>query len=263
MSVGSLVAIPFVPYVADGLGRRRGVMVGCMIMLLGVLLQGMGFNFGMFVAARFIIGFGVAIAHGSSPMLITELVHPQHRGIYTTLYNALWYIGSIVAAWLTLGTNNIANAWSWRIPSIVQGFPSILQLMFVWTVPESPRWLIAKGRNEEALTVLANVHAMGNKDDEVVRIEYHEIEQTIKLEQEFEGNGWTELFKTPGNRHRVIILIALGFFFSMVWKRFSFILHHRRLGLYRSHPSKEAALHQWYLEYLQRRCCDRNVFLRR
>jgi MFS family permease len=161
MSVGSLVAIPFVPYVADGLGRRRGVMVGCMIMLLGVLLQGMGFNFGMFVAARFIIGFGVAIAHGSSPMLITELVHPQHRGIYTTLYNALWYIGSIVAAWLTLGTNNIANAWSWRIPSIVQGFPSILQLMFVWTVPESPRWLIAKGRNEEALTVLANVHANG------------------------------------------------------------------------------------------------------
>jgi hypothetical protein len=104
---------------------------------------------------------------------------------------------------------------------------------------------------------------MGNKDDEVVRIEYHEIEQTIKLEQEFEGNGWTELFKTPGNRHRVIILIALGFFFSMVWKRFSFILHHRRLGFYRSHPSKEAALHQWYLEYVQRRCCDRNVFLRR
>lgn len=72
-------------------------------MIGGVALQSLGFTFGMFVSARFFIGFGVAIAHGSSPLLITELVHPQHRAIYTTIYNTTWYIGSFIAAWLTFG----------------------------------------------------------------------------------------------------------------------------------------------------------------
>ena len=103
MSVGSIVALPIVPYIADILGRRTGVMIGCVIMILGVILQSISINLSMFIAARFFIGFGVAIAHGAAPMLVTELVHPQHRAIYTTIYNCTWYWGSIVAAWLTYG----------------------------------------------------------------------------------------------------------------------------------------------------------------
>lgn len=79
-------------------------------------------------------------------------------------------------------------------------------------MPESPRWLISKGRNEQALSILAKAHACGDENDEFVQVEYQEIRQTLKLEQEFEGNAWTELWKTPGNRHRLIILISLGFF---------------------------------------------------
>ncbi|KAG9236873.1 MFS sugar transporter-like protein [Amylocarpus encephaloides] len=210
--VGSLVALPFVPYTADILGRRAGVMVGCSIMLGGVALQSLGFTFGMFVSARFFIGFGVAIAHGASPLLITELVHPQHRAIYTAVYNTTWYMGSFLAAWLTFGTNRIHGNWAWRTPSVVQALPSVLQMIFIWFVPESPRWLISRGKNEQALRILANAHANGNKLDEVVQLEYAEIRGTLKLEQELEGNNWSELWGKPGNRHRLIILVSLGFF---------------------------------------------------
>jgi predicted MFS family arabinose efflux permease len=55
---------------------------------MGVILQTISVNFRMFVAARFFLGFGVAIAHGASPLLITELVHTQHRAIFTTIYNS-------------------------------------------------------------------------------------------------------------------------------------------------------------------------------
>ncbi|KAN0122334.1 Sugar transporter domain containing protein [Hyaloscypha variabilis] len=191
---------------------RTGVMIGCTIMILGVAFQTLGFTYGMFVGARFFIGFGVAIAHGASPLLITELVHPQHRAIYTTIYNTTWYIGSLVAAWLTFGTNKIQGNWAWRAPSLVQVFPSALQMIFIWFVPESPRWLISKGKSEQALRVLANAHAQGNEQDEVVQLEFNEIRQTLKLEKEFEGNSWSELWRTPGNRHRLIILVSLGFF---------------------------------------------------
>lgn len=211
-SIGSLVAIPFVPYTADILGRRTGVCIGCIIMILGVILQTISVNLKMFIAARFFLGFGIAIAHGSSPLLVTELVHPQHRATFTTIYNTTWYIGSFIAAWLTFGTNHINNDWAWRVPSLVQALPSILQLSFVWFVPESPRWMIAHGKIEKAHQTLAKVHANGNLDDEVVQIELQEIKDTIKLEQEFESNGWGELIKTKGNRHRLLILLTLGLF---------------------------------------------------
>ncbi|KAF2149855.1 hexose transporter protein [Myriangium duriaei CBS 260.36] len=212
MSVGSLAALPITPYIADGLGRRMGILIGCIIMLLGVVLQSISVNFKMFVAARFFLGFGIAIAHGSSPLLITELVHPQHRATFTSIYNTTWYLGSIVAAWLTFGTNHISNNWAWRIPSIVQAAPSLLQITFIWFVPESPRWYIRKGKEETAHKILADVHANGDLEDEVVLLEMSEIKDTLVIEKEVEANGWSELWRTPGNRHRLIILLSCGLF---------------------------------------------------
>ncbi|PKY06403.1 putative transporter [Aspergillus campestris IBT 28561] len=212
MSLGSLAALPAVPYTADILGRRMGILIGCLIMILGVVLQSIGATYGMFLAARFLIGFGVAIAHGASPLLITELVHTQHRAIFTTIYNTTWYFGAIVAAWLTFGTNNIKNDWAWRAPSMVQALPSIIQVIFVWFVPESPRFLIYKGKHEQALKVMADAHANGDQEDEVVQLQMHEIKETIRLEKEFESNGWMELIRTKGNRRRILICITAGFF---------------------------------------------------
>ncbi|PLB54785.1 hexose transporter protein [Aspergillus steynii IBT 23096] len=212
MSLGSLAALPVVPYAADLLGRRMGVLIGCTIMILGVVLQSISANYGMFLAARFLIGFGVAIAHGASPLLITELVHTQHRAVFTTIYNTTWYLGSIVAAWLTFGTNNIKSDWAWRAPTVVQAVPSVLQIIFIWFVPESPRFLIYKGKNEQALKVLADCHANGDQMDEVVQLEMHEIQETIRLEKEYESSNWMELIRTKGNRHRMIICISAGLF---------------------------------------------------
>lgn len=79
-------------------------------------------------------------------------------------------------------------------------------------MPESPRFLLAKGKDEKALSVLANAHARGDQNSELVQIEYKEIRETLRLEKEFEQNGWIQLVSTPGNRRRFIILVALGFF---------------------------------------------------
>jgi len=212
MSLGSFVALPVTPYIADGMGRRWGICIGSIIMILSVVLQSASVNFKMFIAARFFLGFGVAIAHGSAPLLITELCHPQHRAIFTTIYNTTWYVGSIVAAWLTYGTNRIPSEWAWRIPSIIQAAPSILQITCVWLVPESPRWYVSKGKPERALDVLAKVHAEGDANNEIVQLEFEEIKETIAIEKEAEQTGWLELFKTKGNRHRLLILISAGFF---------------------------------------------------
>lgn len=212
MAMGSMLAIPIVPYCADILGRRMGVVIGCAIMLVGIALLSMGFHIAMFIIGRLLLGFGIAIAHGSAPLLIAELVHPQHRAVYSTIYNTLWYLGSLIGAWVSFGTNNIAGNWAWRVPCLLQAIPSLFQIFFIWFVPESPRWLIAKGKHAKAKAILTKYHASGNENDELVAVEYHEIQQTISLEQEYEKTAWSELWSTPGNRHRLLILVSFGLF---------------------------------------------------
>lgn len=102
--------------------------------------------------------------------------------------------------------------WGWRLPSLLQVLPSILQLTFVYFLPESPRWLISKGRAHEAHAILAKYHAEGNLDSEFVKAEFAQIEKTIELEMETSKTSWKEFFSTSGMRKRLVIASFLGIF---------------------------------------------------
>lgn len=98
---GGLAVLPFAPYVADYFGRRNGTALGCLLILMGALLQAFppaSNPNAMYLTGRFFIGFGSNISNGTCPLLITEIAHPRHRGKLTTLYNTLWYLGAIIAA---------------------------------------------------------------------------------------------------------------------------------------------------------------------
>ncbi|KAG6847158.1 hypothetical protein C0991_002290, partial [Blastosporella zonata] len=118
---------------------------------------------GMFIGARCLIGFGLTFAANSAPMLVTEIAYPTHRAPLTSTYNSLWYSGAIIAAWTTFGTFKINSTWAWRVPSALQALPSVLQVCLIWFCPESPRWMVSKGKDAEALKTLAYYHADGNE----------------------------------------------------------------------------------------------------
>ncbi|KXN89357.1 Lactose permease [Leucoagaricus sp. SymC.cos] len=213
-NIGGLAAYPFSPYLADGLGRRTTIFIGAAIMCIATALQTAAQSTGMFIGARFLIGFGLTFAAGSAPMLVTEISYPTYRAPLTSTYNSLWYSGAIIAAWSTFGTFKIANStWAWRIPSLLQGLPSILQVFLIWFVPESPRWLISKGRDAEALKILAYYHADGDAEDPLVKYEFEEIKAAIEFDRTVAANvGWKSLFTKTGNLKRLRIIIAIAFF---------------------------------------------------
>lgn len=118
-----------------------------------------------------------------------------------------------MAAWSTFGTFQMENSWSWRIPSVLQGLPSIFQLAGVYFIPESPRWLIANGRRSEARRDLNRYHAGIESDSEsspLVEHELAEIETAIELEKQQNTKSYLDFFSTKGNRRRLVIIILIG-----------------------------------------------------
>ncbi|KAG8216731.1 hexose transporter [Butyriboletus roseoflavus] len=212
-NIGALAGYPFAPYVSDGIGRRRAVWFGATIMLIATAIQTAAQSVGMFIGARFLIGFGLTFAANAAPLLVTEISYPKYRAPLTSVYNSLWYLGSIIAAWTTYGTFQINNTWAWRLPSLLQGAPSIIQFVLILFAPESPRWLMNKGREEEALNILAYYHADGDTSDPLVQYEFQEIKAALEFDRTVAANvGWKSLIATPGNRKRMRIILALAFF---------------------------------------------------
>ncbi|KAI1787461.1 general substrate transporter [Ganoderma leucocontextum] len=194
-NIGCLAAYPFSPYMSDGLGRRAAVIFGAVVMCIATVIQTASHSVGMFIGARFLIGFGLTFAAAAAPVLVTEIAYPSHRAPATSLYNTLWFLGSIIAAWTTFGTFNVPTSWAWRIPSAIQALPSVIQVFLIWFIPESPRWLCSKGREEEALRILAYYHANGDRNDPLVEYEFEEIRAAIQFDKEIAANvGWLSLW---------------------------------------------------------------------
>jgi fucose permease len=166
----------------------------------------------MFIWSRIILGHGIVYAIVSGAALLGELGHPKERAFLGSMFNAFFGIGSVLGAGIVVRTLLIPNDWSWRLPSILQAVPSVIQIAFAYTVPESPRWLVSKDRSEEALEILIKYHAEGDASNELPHIEIAEIRKALEIENESRSRGWTELFQTKGMRHRSLVAAALGLF---------------------------------------------------
>ncbi|OAQ74265.1 MFS hexose transporter [Pochonia chlamydosporia 170] len=210
-NIGSIIAYFISPYMADNLGRKPTIMVGCVIMIIGSCISAFCNGYGMYIGGRFILGFGNSLAQICSPMLLTEICHPQHRGPLTTVYNCLWNLGSLIVSVVGWGTASITNDWSWRSITFIQAVPSILQLVGIWWIPESPRFLVNKDKSEQALEILAKHHGGGDANNATVQFQYREIKETIQADRNSKkASSYMDFLRTKGNRWRLAIIISLG-----------------------------------------------------
>ncbi|WAO93450.1 MFS domain-containing protein [Fusarium falciforme] len=212
-ALSSTLAYPVIAYFANRWGRKKGLFVGYFFLCLGSLLQTFTPNPTGFIISRFFLGQPSAWWGGLAPLLITEIAYPTHRGFLTALYNSGWYVGSTLAAWVTYGTRNYDSDWAWRIPSLLQIAVPILVLPAAIMIPESPRYLIAKGDSSKARITLTKYHAGGDEQSLLVDFEVTEIERAIEAERAANNStSWMDLVSTPGNRHRTFISASLGIF---------------------------------------------------
>ncbi|KAI1766025.1 MFS general substrate transporter [Hypoxylon sp. FL1150] len=212
-SLGALMAIPFIPSVSQYLGRRWSIMFGSLILCLGAGLQAGARNSDMFLASRWVLGFGIPFAIVNASSLVGELSYEKERPTMTSLFSSSWHVGAIVAAGVTYGTFQMSSTWAWRLPSLLQLVPSLCQICFIPFCPESPRYLISADRADEAYAILQKYHSEGDNGEEFVRLEFAQIQSTIAQEQDTaKAFVWADVFRDPPMRRRFLLAGIFGIF---------------------------------------------------
>ncbi|KAJ3047288.1 hypothetical protein HK097_011684, partial [Rhizophlyctis rosea] len=215
--IGCLVAAVFGGPLSDTWGRKAGMGIGCVVVILGTGLLALSpqENFvAYWYAGRFFCGFGVTIATIAAPAYVIELSHPLYRGTIGGVYNTLWFIGNIICFWVGAWTKNYTDSdFSWRIPVWFQLVPATIILCGLAIMPESPRWLISVGMTEEAREILVKYHADGNEDSELVALEFNHMIETIRTDaSDKRFYDYSEVFTTRNARYRFLMVFLISFF---------------------------------------------------
>ncbi|KAK2054662.1 hexose transporter [Colletotrichum caudatum] len=205
-NVGSVCAIAFTGPVNDIFGRRWGMFTGAVLIIVATSKA-----IPQFLGGRFLLGFGVSFACVSAPTYVSELAHPKWRGTLTGLYNCMWPVGAFIAGWVAYGAASIPGNDGWRVPVWCQLATSGIVVIFVFFLPESPRWLVANDRHEEAARILTALHGEKDPNHPIVQLQMKEMMAQISSEAS-DKRWWDyrELWNTHAARRRLICVLGMA-----------------------------------------------------
>ncbi|KAG8216506.1 sugar transporter [Butyriboletus roseoflavus] len=208
MPAGSLVGALAVTSLADRIGRKKTIILSSIIWVIGGILQCAAINRGMLVVGRVIAGISVGLASTVVPIYQSEITAPSIRGRLVSMqqWSITW--GIMLQYFVQFGCSYINGTASFRIPWGLQIIPAIVLGIGMLWFPESPRWLLDHEREEEALQILADLHGNGNRNDELVVLEYEEIKEQVAFERTEGAKSYADLLK-PGIFRRVGLGCAL------------------------------------------------------
>src|SRR3954467_7460482 len=198
--LGAMVGAACAGRLSDRLGRRKLIIIAAIIFTCGALLAALAPTVGVLIAARFIIGLAVGSAALVVPLYLSEIAPTEVRGAIASL-NQLMIVSGILAAFIVNAI--LASSGDWRLMLGLAAVPSVILLIGMFFVPETPRFLVRTGEEEEARDVLEKV-----TEDDAGHEEPPErkIEEIQEVEEE---EGGLRLLKEPWVRPALIVAIGL------------------------------------------------------
>ena len=180
---GAFVAVATGPFMADFRGRKFPLYVGGIFAFIGAVVQATSFGIEQFRGARFIIGYGSSLAFAYGPVYTLELAHPLWRGRLGGLLMVGLAMANTFSQWINFFCSwaPLDSSVAWRFPLSLQAVAPLFLLAALLFSPESPRWLIAHGRNDEALAIITKYHGNGQMA-KVVELEFAELCQAISIQ---------------------------------------------------------------------------------
>jgi SP family xylose:H+ symportor-like MFS transporter len=188
--VGCLIGASFSDYLSNRFGRKTTMIITAILFILNSIGTALPNSFTMFVIFRIVGGIGVGIASMVVPMYIAEIAPPKRRGALVGNYQLAIVIGIVVVYFVNYfialqgdANWNLNIGWRWMFGSEI--IPSLLFLIFIFLIPESPRWLFQKGKSTKAIKVLEKLNSL-----EEAFIVQTEIQNSLNKEDK---NQWENL----------------------------------------------------------------------
>ncbi|KAH8696014.1 general substrate transporter [Talaromyces proteolyticus] len=214
--IAQMIASLFV-WICDWRGRKPCIVFSCVGVCAGAVFTALAPTLPAFIGARFMLSFFSTIACVAAPLLLVEIAPPLYRGTVAGTYNTLYYMGYVSAPISTIyGCNlHVTGNLKWRLPLWLQMLCPGIVVLGGWFLPESPRWLVAKGRIDEAKAFIVKYHANGDVGHPIVDIEMREIQDSLEeggIRSARDYFDLRTLVKKRSSRYRLMLVVAMAWF---------------------------------------------------
>lgn len=209
--VGCIIGVVIAGRLSDAIGRKKVLLLTAAVFFVGALGEALAPNDTVLVLARILVGIGIGTETTVAPLYIAEVAPARLRGrlvSFNQLFNTIGnlVVFSIAAVVAGLNTEQWNIDYGWRVIFATGLVPAVLFILLLRFVPESPRWLVGKGRIDEARSILERV----NPSTEAAAAQVEEISRAAAGDARTAASEWRELLR-PSLRKALVVgfLVAL------------------------------------------------------
>nr|XP_004488282.1 probable inositol transporter 2 isoform X2 [Cicer arietinum] len=194
----------------DKFGRKVAILVADVLFLIGAVIMAASPNPATLLAGRVLVGLGVGMASMASPLYISEASPTRVRGALVSLNSFLITGGQFLSYLINLAFTKAPGTWRWMLG--VAAAPAAIQIVLMLSLPESPRWLYRKGKEEEAKLILKKIYEVEDYDNEI-----QALKESVEMElKETDKISMMQLLKTTTVRRGLYAGVGLAFFQQFV-----------------------------------------------
>ncbi len=196
--LGATCSAVFAGAIADIFGRKRAIIFAAAIFFFAAILMALAPNFETLIVGRLFVGIAIGIASLSVPMYVSELSPPKIRGVCVALNQLMVTIGILCAFgvdyWFSYSQN-------WRMMLGISAIPASILFIAMLFLPETPRWLLSKGRKDQAMNIFEKIGSSQKEIDRAL--------SKIQLRARVKFNDYKKLFE-PSVRPAVFAGVFLA-----------------------------------------------------
>ena len=215
--IGSIIGVLFAGILSDKFGRKSTMILSAILFSTSAIGCAVSTDFNQLVIYRIIGGVGIGVVSIISPLYISEVAVAQYRGRLVSLYQlavTIGFLGAYLVNYQLLGYSmsnpDVSTGWwnlvfvseVWRGMLGMETLPAIMFFIIIFFIPESPRWLILKGREEKATNILERIYTSSKE----ALFQLTETKSVLSSESKSE---W-KLLLQPGIRKAVIIGVCIA-----------------------------------------------------
>lgn len=207
--LGAILGALFCGRLTDRLGRKKVILASAVIFAVGAIWSGVAVDAWNLVLARLFLGLAIGVSSFAVPLYIAEISPAKVRGMLVSMFQLMVTIGVLVSYLSDLYFADEGDMSCWRPMFYVGVIPACILLVGMIFMPETPRWLMSKGRHSESIRILKRIEG-----EEQAKDSFQQMQEEIKR-SETEKSGWKELLQ-PWLRTPLIICIGIMFFQQFV-----------------------------------------------